>query len=639
MCFPTKGPFGGPNDPQLARMPGIKPGALTRPLSGNRKKLRLVDDPVAVGGFPFATGGVGQAAVASLTGGPGDRATRFDTTKRTPPAKTPPSTGFGVKPRPVSTVPPQAVTQIPDKPQSAGEEFEVTPKPTGLKPAASRPAGQKPPGPRPGPNGAGTNVGGVKTRGFKPAGRSPSQPQALRQTPAPTGPKPNAAANAAPPTPTANPAKPARTPSPAATPVQSAPASGRPAPRSQAQSEPVTMAPILGSRFGAELPLIRDGDRKKIDVHAAKTGNSVTFKNNVTGAQHAVTSDTIDWLTELSKRDRRVAALAWSIIANGQLVNQTTDSALKRTTGKRLRAEVRRVYDPNDPANKDRIAFLDKAINRAIDNEFGTERLVRDQINGIKLTAAKPKPANSAQGKDVSFFDRAGVFLKRQVKALDDSISLANARFSFKTMQLRLDAFGKLTGSKLPARFMRRYVKGVGGTVRLNPAEFLAIPTFRRGLKENQTRLVNSTLFSPRSKNNNSSKLAILKRLPEGQTLNLGQDFWDFEPDPRAELRRGNLTTFAAFGHFDFRSTGHFSAKRTGRFVTVEGDVSHVFSDIYDFKKGAGVLGTEGDILAKRDGAKPFRIESKKWKQRVIVNFEFRDGKIINKNVKWIELR
>lgn len=126
--------------------------------------------------------------------------------------------------------------------------------------------------------------------------------------------------------------------------------------------------------------------------------------------------------------------------------------------------------------------------------------------------------------------------------------------------------------------------------------------------------------------------------MKDGQSDSIA-DHWDSETGHFGNARKligGDGDFVAAFGRTNVTSTVDVKVTRVGNQIRIEGTVTHVWDDAYDFERmqpfADGAL-----ALQKHRGAKPFKFGAS-WQQRVTGTVDIRNGRLTNPKIQWQDI-
>ncbi len=211
---------------------------------------------------------------------------------------------------------------------------------------------------------------------------------------------------------------------------------------------------------------------------------------------------------------------------------------------------------------------------------------------------------------------------------------------------------GRKMGLDFAADNLERFLDGKGGTKIIPRDEARQFDAIMEAEDTNRTRFEESFLeegtgpedtflemedigsSKPQHKFN-----AKLKRIKDGQTINLGTDDWEREFhyfDQLIQLVTGEADFALGVGRTELISKGTFTAERKGNVIHVKGTVDHIWDDKYKFKRNQPFA--DGALaLQKHRGARPFVIRAE-WKQKVQGTIEIVDGALKNPQFHWQDI-
>jgi|GEM_PF-7027069 len=208
-------------------------------------------------------------------------------------------------------------------------------------------------------------------------------------------------------------------------------------------------------------------------------------------------------------------------------------------------------------------------------------------------------------------------------------------------------------GLDFAADNLERFLDGTRGTKNITRDEARQFDAIMEAEDTNRTRFERSFLdegpgpedtFLEMEDIGSSSKPqhkfnAALKRIKDGQTVNLGTDDWEREFhyfDQLIQLVTGEADFALGVGRTELISEGTFTAERKGNVIHIKGTVDHIWDDKYKFKPmqpfAGGAL-----VLQKHRGARPFNILAK-WKQKIQGTIEIVDGALTNPQFHWQDI-
>ncbi|MCZ6467781.1 MAG: hypothetical protein O6829_10975 [Alphaproteobacteria bacterium] len=278
---------------------------------------------------------------------------------------------------------------------------------------------------------------------------------------------------------------------------------------------------------------------------------------------------------------------------------------------------------------------------------------------GIPLTG----PGDKGRGEDVAFASDAGGDEHKSPAQQGDADDEKSQKASTGKHKEFLDKvertyrsyveIGRKMGLDFAADNLERFLDGTRGTKNITRDEARQFDAIKEAEDTNRTRFERSFLdegpgpedtFLEMEDIGSSSKPqhkfnAALKRIKDGQTVNLGTDDWEREFhffDQLIQLVTGEADFALGVGRTELISEGTFTAERKGNVIHVKGTVDHVWEDKYKFKRNQPFA--DGALaLQKHRGARPFVIRAE-WKQKVQGTIEIVDGALTNPQFHWQDI-
>jgi Putative peptidoglycan binding domain len=254
-------------------------------------------------------------------------------------------------------------------------------------------------------------------------------------------------------------------------------------------------------------------------------------------------------------------------------------------------------------------------------------RLMPVQSKGGSLSRERKLPATHRQAERGS--------MQRFNEELD--------RIEDRVKQIEEDGIKR--GFELAPRALRHFREGSGTTLRVKRDWLRHRAAVRVAEIRNQKRFENwltgKRLPSPKSPHERI--IGDLLRLKDGESLDR-RSTWD------SLVRVSGLKQLwsdlhNATGTSNVKSVGSFRLTRKGNTITIVGNVDHIWSDVYDWKKGEEVRLLDGTVFRHDDalslqhhrGARPFRMESR-WSQtvtgKISIGRNRRTGQIVITGIK-----
>ncbi|NNG04501.1 MAG: hypothetical protein HKM95_10430 [Inquilinus sp.] len=199
----------------------------------------------------------------------------------------------------------------------------------------------------------------------------------------------------------------------------------------------------------------------------------------------------------------------------------------------------------------------------------------------------------------------------------------------------------------LAAEYLERFLDGTGGTVELEVDYLRSQPDMAPGEERNRRRFKEWFLGQLDTIDPSEAIHEELNAMSDGDTLTRGTPWVTV-----ISASLSDLEYYLAIRGSNLESNGDFVFNRVGDTILVEGTVVHVWTDEYDWTAGESVrlpssddplrVVSQDDMLALRDfgGAADFHVRpTENWEQDVTGTLTVRDGKVVEADLTWGEMR
>ncbi|MCP5367189.1 MAG: hypothetical protein H6906_06720 [Hyphomicrobiales bacterium] len=202
---------------------------------------------------------------------------------------------------------------------------------------------------------------------------------------------------------------------------------------------------------------------------------------------------------------------------------------------------------------------------------------------------------------------------------------------------------GRKFGLKHAPDYLDHYLHGQGKDMIIPRDEARKRDFVRQAEAKNRKRFDESFL-NP----NHQRTGKLLTTLQDGHKVDL-DDKWDYSVGPvgpkdpllegdlsHSHLAQGRIDEALATGQSNINSDGDFTAVRHGDIIYIEGTVTHVWKDRYDFEKGK--FGADLPLKAKEGGkGHDYNIRAV-WQQKVSGSFKISNGRLSEPELVWRDI-